>query len=782
MPNSKAISDRPNDLEGNWFFEWSNYPTGDGKTRGAAVLRRQWKQERVEVIGGGGGGGYFNRVYPFDSPLTLEYTTDFKNWGGLTLQRSQQGSLEIPWGSWDGHASELKLKGRDELRGLARWTYLKSIGGNSYENVPLEGGEVWRRALPYIKRVVFKGVSFYDYSAQFTQYDDPSSTVESETTLGGRPGRVEGRYGSVKGWGPDNDMRGNRPKFKIQIYGENLWGHHLIDLGGAVDLEPLPYWTYIMKGGGRYSSLHNRLQEVEGIELEVVIWPKARPGRYAVRVDGISIPFDLVIKGHPGASVKAGQAVETTGQDPSIFNTIITILAIFAAGVIATALFGPVGGIVIGGVLTGKSLWESYQKGGLQQVFEDTGAFDILDALFRPDLTPAERLRKLGSGALNLGGTLSDAVPAASGTAFALSRLGKWLLRSALGKGGSAFQKMRTVLQGRRTLDAARRSAGSAQTKHITQKLDAVDLPGTHKPLDKTPPPPGRTPLSDKESVQKKSLEALEGKGPIPWSTIAAKDRAERLNEEVHKRVYGPSYSKISGAVDNWKAHQRELLKIEGAKKHNRGDAWVNVEGEARRRGEGITKRIYVNAHPDHATKLMDKIVKEIVKKEDGLHEAKTAVQNSDRVDNTVLYFKDEESMERALKRLEKLQKEKPHWFRDDTPPMTERRSRGIATGDHPTKEMINEARKIIAKRLDIPEMFTRSNYSAGMLKSTAIYSAAEDVQKIKAQFPHMNRQTQEKIMAVKTDEYLKDFGIDPANPAKNLPAEVWERWKRSRG
>ncbi|HWP42565.1 MAG TPA: toxin glutamine deamidase domain-containing protein [Blastocatellia bacterium] len=313
-------------LEGNWIIEWHNYPEDGQVTRLFAILKRQWEMKCLEEEGGGC--RHYNVVSQTDKSWTLHFTSDRQNWGEAYPQVDEWGNLNYEWQDFQGRRSTLRAVGPNDIRGS--WSTPPEN-----PNERKGGAELWRRVLPDIKRVIFKGVSFYDYSAQLTQYDDPSSTIESEATPGGTHGKVEGTYGSVKGWGPGNDMRGNRPKFKVQIYGENLWGHHLIDVGGALDLEPLLEWrTYILKDGSKHGAPSDPTQ-VAGIEADVVIWPKARPGEKELRVDGVVFPFELVLHGYPGAPVSekrphtAGTADE--GSLPYEAITIIVVGAVAGA-------------------------------------------------------------------------------------------------------------------------------------------------------------------------------------------------------------------------------------------------------------------------------------------------------------------------------------------------------------------------------------------------------------------------------------------------------------------
>jgi hypothetical protein len=274
-------------LEGNWSVTWHDHP-GPGKTTSAlVVLARRW--ELISSPAAGGTTGFQAAPHQTDRKWYVQYTVDMRNWGRGYPEVDGQGTVTIKW----GRESKLQSTGPNAMRG--RWTERDK-----------SGAEVWERVVPRVRQVVFKGASHYDYAADFAQYDDPASKTQTRWTGGGAPGRVEATY--TDRWKP-GEARGNLPKFKIQIEGDNMWGHHVVDLGGASDLEPLGR-RYMQQGGGTVASVVDPRQ-VKGIELEVVIYARATPGRKVLRVDGVEIPFDFVVRNYPGAP-----ADQTTAAPP----------------------------------------------------------------------------------------------------------------------------------------------------------------------------------------------------------------------------------------------------------------------------------------------------------------------------------------------------------------------------------------------------------------------------------------------------------------------------------
>lgn len=266
--------------EGNWNIVWHDYPEKGQTTKAAAVLSRTWEIKCTDAEGEGC--RYVNQLA--DSRWTLSATTDFVNWGGGTPVFKPY--LEIKWGygflgHWGG-VSKLRQTGPNELVG--EWTY-----GDS------KGKEVWTRAVPVVREVVFT-----------------TTTSKSTWTQNGPPGRVEVNPGE---------------SFSVKVFGDDLWGHQLLDLGGAIDLEPRsPFGDYLLgtvsrQAGGRYvfketGSLRGGqdIKQVIGIQRDVVLRPKFSPGKKEVRVGGISVPFELVL----AASLELRSVVKTArGFEPA---------------------------------------------------------------------------------------------------------------------------------------------------------------------------------------------------------------------------------------------------------------------------------------------------------------------------------------------------------------------------------------------------------------------------------------------------------------------------------
>ncbi len=252
------------DIEGNWFVEWHDYPEEGMVERAALTLTKPWEMVEQSTKLDATRWVYNrkkNAGWSLDGWRGENYDYGYNT---ITPVVSGNRSIEIehPYfilGHWGG-SSTVELVAPDKITGL--WKY-KDNGGK----------EIWTKAAPKITRVKFL------------------SDIDSEVTEG-NVGRVEKSYDSYW-WSAAVDMRGNRPDFDIEIYGENLWGHHVIDLDGAVDLEPRGYshmWDENALG---------RPGRIIGLKLEVVIWEQFVPGRKTLFIDGKKIPFDFVVKDYP---------------------------------------------------------------------------------------------------------------------------------------------------------------------------------------------------------------------------------------------------------------------------------------------------------------------------------------------------------------------------------------------------------------------------------------------------------------------------------------------------
>ncbi len=127
------------------------------------------------------------------------------------------------------------------------------------------GAEKWHRVFPRLTEIQWEAAG------------------KQRVKFGKELGRLETNYN------PDDWVRGNRPGWRVEIYGENLWGHHVAWVDGtgveAFDCQPLP-----PTATGK---------NVRGISVSGVFWSDATPGRRNLRLDELRIPFDLVVNGYP---------------------------------------------------------------------------------------------------------------------------------------------------------------------------------------------------------------------------------------------------------------------------------------------------------------------------------------------------------------------------------------------------------------------------------------------------------------------------------------------------
>jgi hypothetical protein len=253
-------------FEGNWIGEWFDTPE-----KGKSVKRRVSVSRATQLLCNG---KPFNPVLeapPGEGCLWMLQRITPPTWAfssndhpisvtgrSLTLGHPAYGFID--WGA----TSELQLIAANEVSG--RWTKEQ------------KGGAVrWRRAVPQVTRI--------DYIS--------GPEVRDRVTPADRPGRVELTYDRFwSSW--QNNARGNRQRFQILIYGEHLWGHHVVYVEG-LDLEA--YRASTVPDPDRPGE--------EGLRLDVVVWPSATPGRKILHVDDRQIPFDLVIKNFPGGTPAA---------------------------------------------------------------------------------------------------------------------------------------------------------------------------------------------------------------------------------------------------------------------------------------------------------------------------------------------------------------------------------------------------------------------------------------------------------------------------------------------
>ena len=194
-----------------------------------------------------GDGNIFDRGFSFGGP----YSLNFKHSSGIGNH----------WGS----NSKINFS-RD--KGVGKWESQGRDGGT--------GREEWTRLRPKINKITFSGVS---------RRDPP----EASTVSYGVTGKVTGKFNKL--WGPQNNAPGTRPYFELTIYGENLWGHHVIDMKHGVGFDPLSNCINLFDKNSKNFNGH------VGLKCTVNVWPGTSNGTKIWRLDNLEIPFDFDIIG-----------------------------------------------------------------------------------------------------------------------------------------------------------------------------------------------------------------------------------------------------------------------------------------------------------------------------------------------------------------------------------------------------------------------------------------------------------------------------------------------------
>lgn len=271
----------PADLEGNWFVERHGYPKPGLIEKTVVVLRRDWE---LKCVKDGAACRYRNEMT--NAKWTLE-DTDYEHWGATDPEVTATG-VKYRWGWGRPYETNLTRTGPDELRG--RWSVYTGEAGT----------ETWRRAVPDVDRVEFTVMSS----------DNPQRTII--WTKGQPPPRVEGTSDAFT-------------SVQVKVMGTNLWGHQLMDAGGAVDLEPRKIWgTYLVgkrvQVAGRpptYLQTHayegyGDVRTIIGLQKRFNLGPLFRQGMKVVRVGSIAIPFEVIVTGSNAA------ALDETGEKKTL--------------------------------------------------------------------------------------------------------------------------------------------------------------------------------------------------------------------------------------------------------------------------------------------------------------------------------------------------------------------------------------------------------------------------------------------------------------------------------
>ena len=171
------------------------------------------------------------------------------------------GMISIKWpyyilGHWGGK-STLEFRDNDHISG--GWAY-----GDE------RNAENWVRA-----KTTIDSVTVHSDNKVISQvrYGEESNCLEINHTWQNK------RYG---------EMRGNRPHFRVDILGKNLWGYHNIQLGHERGLEALGYtYLYGKKGTSEEST-------IVGISFNIVVWPGFYHGAKDLILDGQVIPLNVL--------------------------------------------------------------------------------------------------------------------------------------------------------------------------------------------------------------------------------------------------------------------------------------------------------------------------------------------------------------------------------------------------------------------------------------------------------------------------------------------------------
>jgi hypothetical protein len=113
---------------------------------------------------------------------------------------------------------------------------------------------------------------------------------------------------------PNRTSRGSRPTFRINLFGEDMWGVHYVRLTGPVTsetgttigLEPRPLEYICEQDDGSWRRLTTDWwicgggANVIGFSVPLVIWPETEPGDYILWINGRPYPFELDVRDYPG--------------------------------------------------------------------------------------------------------------------------------------------------------------------------------------------------------------------------------------------------------------------------------------------------------------------------------------------------------------------------------------------------------------------------------------------------------------------------------------------------
>ena len=158
--------------------------------------------------------------------------------------------------------------------GHGQWSYGESAGP-----------EHWQRLRPKINQVGF------GKTLAGTETFEPNSREPQHIVEYGAMGRVKGKYDSWW-WAANRTSPANRPKFYITLFGENLWGHHVIDFENSPG--------FLAQGcSDLYDENSGQFLNHVGLRCEVSVMNGTTNGIKTFRFDNLKASFIFDVSGLP---------------------------------------------------------------------------------------------------------------------------------------------------------------------------------------------------------------------------------------------------------------------------------------------------------------------------------------------------------------------------------------------------------------------------------------------------------------------------------------------------
>lgn len=274
-------------LRGNWLATWDGVPNkryfGRGQHLDAAQLTIQTNAEGGFVIHG-------PSWFRDGSGSAAERPDEISQINPIDLESPVGGVLETSLSYYSAPPSTLRLNAGSPDRIDGGW----EIRDTDVEGDAIYGSVSWERARPVIDSVVI--TSEQEVAANVRVDSEASAEFCNSRVvhLSELPVATM-TYGSS--WGEIAALRANRPKFFVNVFGENLWGIH--DVG--FDYEN----TGIEAMDAERIFSDDGFRRVIGLRIRFNIWYDVQPGWYTVYLDDLAIPFQLDIPNfYPNVSLK----------------------------------------------------------------------------------------------------------------------------------------------------------------------------------------------------------------------------------------------------------------------------------------------------------------------------------------------------------------------------------------------------------------------------------------------------------------------------------------------